>query len=265
MKAYWFLDGQQFSFEAGPFVGQLSAITPQLGIRSIAVDGSSLANWNLLGVDLADATDADGAANVDYYSRGGDVVATYLPSKLRNVRIQIYWRVQVLPWVSNHCCVIDLQVSAQTDLLDSIPLVATRSTVPSGEAISPLANAAVTNEGISSERAVLGAAEHCVILRPHASQFSYVEMIHPDDVAERNAKDIAGNSRKSQIGPGPTDVPGMSTACRTIEHRLFTGHLEKGVILRGRLRGVIAPRADDLAIAKMAFESFLRDPLPLTT
>jgi hypothetical protein len=39
-------------------------------------------------------------------------------------------------------------------------------------------------------------------------------------------------------------------------HRLFAAPLEKGVLLRGRVRGIFVPRIDDLAIAAAAYTRF---------
>lgn len=76
----------------------------------------------------------------------------------------------------------------------------------------------------------------------------YAEMVHPDDVCRR-------------IREG-----GRSLAqARTTRYGLFGHDLEKGVVLRGRLRALWlhSETAKEEALAQ--FESFLREPLPLST
>jgi hypothetical protein len=72
----------------------------------------------------------------------------------------------------------------------------------------------------------------------------YLEMVHPDDL-----------SRRILTG----DLP------RTLRTALFGYDLERGVILRGRLRGLWLPgEADDAEVARR-FDQFLHEPLPLAT
>jgi hypothetical protein len=50
-----------------------------------------------------------------------------------------------------------------------------------------------------------------------------------------------------------------------LAHHLFAEHLEKGVILRTWVLGVVLDRAGDAAAALDAYRAFLATPLPLTT
>ena len=77
---------------------------------------------------------------------------------------------------------------------------------------------------------------------------AYVELVHPHDVARR----IVATSRLSQLG-------------HATRYGLFGHDLEKGVVLRARLRGqwVRADEAQDEA--KRLQSRFLHEPLPLQT
>jgi hypothetical protein len=89
-----------------------------------------------------------------------------------------------------------------------------------------------------------------LIFRLPRCDFSYAEMIH------------AADFQHDQFAAGKTPDGG----CRpTLEHRLFPGTLEKGVILRSRIRGLFVPRAEDCAQAAADYRQFLHSPLPLTT
>lgn len=84
-----------------------------------------------------------------------------------------------------------------------------------------------------------------IISRPAGLQVSYAEFCHPHD----------GIGLLQTAGDGGTTQ---------IRFRLFGHDLEKGVILRGRLRGVLLPRVVDVAAARAAYEQFLAEPPKLT-
>ncbi len=73
--------------------------------------------------------------------------------------------------------------------------------------------------------------------RPKNHDASYVEMCHPHDGVGL------------EVGPGPA-----------VRFRLFGHDLEKGVILRGRLRGLLVPREEDETAALQAYQRFLEEP-----
>ncbi|HMP59336.1 MAG TPA: hypothetical protein PKD86_08275, partial [Gemmatales bacterium] len=76
-----------------------------------------------------------------------------------------------------------------------------------------------------------------LFLQPHDVEGSYVEMVHPHD------------------GIGiETDGKGG------FRYRLFGHDLEKGVILRGRLRGLVLPRDGDEDAARAAYAEFIKEP-----
>ena len=83
-----------------------------------------------------------------------------------------------------------------------------------------------------------------VIYRPTGQQLSYVEFCHPHDGISLEVK--------------------HDKADYTVRYRLFGLDLEKGVILRGRLRGLLVPRAVDVAAAHAAYERFIVEAPNLT-
>jgi hypothetical protein len=123
--------------------------------------------------------------------------------------------------------IIDLEVSTLTPGKWDDLAVQTRSTLGAGEII---VDDSVT-PGI-------------LIYRPTGSQLSYAEFCHPHDGIALTTKTDAG-----------------ITSAR---FRLFGHDLEKGVILRGRLRGILVPRAVDVAAARAAYSRFLTETPNLT-
>ncbi len=67
------------------------------------------------------------------------------------------------------------------------------------------------------------------------SPWTYIEMLHPHDAA------------------------GLEFSHGLLRQQLFGHDLEKGVILRGRLRALLIPRENDLQVALKAFEQFVQE------
>ncbi len=84
-----------------------------------------------------------------------------------------------------------------------------------------------------------------MLFRWPQSEASYLEMIHPSDF---------GCDELAACGDGRLQL----------KHRLFSGSLEKGVILRARIRGGYLGSADDERVAAAAYREFLASPPPLT-
>jgi hypothetical protein len=78
----------------------------------------------------------------------------------------------------------------------------------------------------------------------------YLEMVHPQDVARRII--LGKGSRKPPAGFGVG-----------VRYGLFGLDLEKGVIVRGRLRGFWVPAGEIAEKSRIAFQEFLNLPPPL--
>jgi len=78
---------------------------------------------------------------------------------------------------------------------------------------------------------------------PDPRSGTYIDLAHPDDVGRRIV-DPAG---------------------RWVVNALFGHDLERGVVLRGRLRGLWCRGAQPELLAQEALARFLAEPLPLTT
>ena len=66
--------------------------------------------------------------------------------------------------------------------------------------------------------------------------------------------------------PVRTDRPVvlLQPDCFTLNHELFAGHIEKGVIRRGRARGVFLAGASDVDAAQRCFRELVSSAPPLT-
>ncbi|HET6881153.1 MAG TPA: hypothetical protein VFI31_13415, partial [Pirellulales bacterium] len=163
----------------------------------------------------------------DFYQRGGDLIVRYGQTQERPFGVLIYWRAALVDLCGLVCPRVDLVVSVETNLLDSRPMVTAQTRLgPAG------------NEAIFS-------APGYLLARLATAAVTYAEMCHPDDA----------------IAP-ITDSTGDKVSCRT---PLFGQPLEKGVILRSRLRGLFLPTRDSQPQAQAALADFAAEPPPLTT
>jgi hypothetical protein len=212
--------------------------TLRCGDLSATLDGRlparGLYDVSLAGTTLADGQflgldiDATGEAVLaDFYQRGGDLIARYAQTTQRVFAIVAYWRAGCLELNNASHPYVDLVVSVETSLLDSRPwLVAT------------------SKLSAALDRWVSAPAGYEVARLTHTA-LSYIEIRHPDDALTASL-----STRGEQAE--------LST-------RLFGQPLEKGVILRSRLRGLFVPREGDETLARAALAQFAALPLPLTT
>jgi hypothetical protein len=193
------------------------------------------------------------SAPVESFVRGDDLVLAYKTSRRGSMHVDAMWRVVTPQPGEKFMVAVDLIVSVRTLQADAWPELAVQSTLPVCETLQfdpvqpircrplPLTpQAAVTpgsNEGVG-----------CLLFRQAGFPLSYAEMVHPADF-----------SRDEWIPRGPEDDGSR------LVHRLFRATLEKGVLLRGRVRGVFVPRIDDTHLAAECYAAFAVADPPLGT
>jgi hypothetical protein len=171
-----------------------------------------------------DAGRSDAVA--DCYGRAGDLIVRYAQTDDRPFAVSVYWRAGLAGIGSMLYPYVDLVVSVETSLLDSRPQI---------EATTSLATSSVValNESTGG----------CLARFPRLA-LTYLEMVHPDDA-------ISPLPEKTAVGV-------------RLATRLFGQRLEKGVVLRSRLRGMFVPLSDDRKTASDARALFAAAPPPLT-
>jgi hypothetical protein len=144
-----------------------------------------------------------------------------------------------------------LIVSVRTELLESWPEVAVRSSIPSREILrlvgadsaqfAPVPNIAAMPFVVNSDT-----GPSCLLFRLPDAGVSYGEMVHPADFQRTHLKRLADHAATIEV-----------------RHRLFAERLEKGVILRARVRGVWVGAADDTRQVAGCFSAFAAADPPL--
>ena len=207
-------------------------------------------NAELLGVDVNPVSIGQTRTLVDAYVRGSDLVATYEQCPERPLRVQIYWRA-IRDSNEQGPPAIDLHILVQTDLLGTPPAIAVHSHMPIGSAwrLSSAQDDAFTPVELPTDVVTTRPqqAPGCWLVRSERLGISYAEMIHPADFYQAH---LAACTAPDAVA---------------ITHTLFgSGELEKGVILRARLRGRLMPSEGDMAATARSYQQLLTAALPLT-
>jgi hypothetical protein len=147
----------------------------------------------------------------------------------------------------NCLAAVDLITSVETSLLDSQPELLVTSRLPAEEIcfVSDDTANPVNFFEAGLEHVVLEPAHGWILYRLPGGARSCAHMVHPHD-------DHRTTLRRDSRGD-------ILTECRLLAQRL-----EKGVILRARLRCVFVDRATDLAAGVQWYRALATSPLPLT-
>jgi hypothetical protein len=139
---------------------------------------------------------------------------------------------------------VELIVSVRTEVLHARPQVTIRSVfpaaavkcLPSSDATDLLPQAVATGGIAIMEGPASGG---CLLFRLPDALASFVEMVHPTDFRHDELR-----------------APSATSGAFQLEHHLFPQSLEKGVILRSRLRGILVAREHDRRVAVDCFRAF---------
>jgi len=232
---------------------RLDLTRPADGLLDVAVGAMPWHAARLLGVVAAPLSQNAADAPTESHIRGADLVVAYEASAHRPMRVDALWRAVAPAAGDKFLAAADLIVSVRTDLLDSRPELAVQSVLPACEIVrltarDPIAGAALPHPENAPAAFGLENGAGCLLFRPPGQSLSYAEMVHPADFQRDELHCGAAESREVRV-----------------VHQLFSTSLEKGVILRARVRGIFVPRADDARIAAECYAAFASANPPLGT
>ncbi len=174
-------------------------------------------------------------AGVDFFVRGGDLVATYEETPEHPLRAQIYWRLlpiaeSATPAVEVPVAAFELIASVQTHLLDKDPALSVESRLPKAalrRLLDPDAAHFETPQATDGDIAITpNGGAGCLVARISGLSLLYAEMVHPADFYRIDAEWADHNTQPSW----------------TMNHLRRSAAIgEQGVILRSRLRGLFFP------------------------
>ncbi len=237
----WRIEGLQAQWSSAALELNLDISQPWTGIRQVRTGSSTLDPCRLF--TLRTETPQP-LALCDHYVRGNDLIAHYQQSDWSP---SVYWSV---PREEDGVVGLQMIVSAETELLGVTPRMIIGSQL-AGVSVERLVDAAkeqfqpvaASADFLDSERGEPGV----FLFRLHHLGISYVQMVHPSDFEHTNTRVV---KRGEQV---------------TLEHDFLTEKLEKGVIRRGRLNGILVSSEDDHRLAIQAYNRLLVESPPLTT
>lgn len=249
-------------FSAGRLTASCSLRHPARGVLCHLTEGNVRCDQaEFLGPQLPSMS-SPFPAGTELFVRGGDLVGIYPADESYPYRSQVYWRLDAHPWeVSGQraLAAIELVVSQQTDLLDTLPVLQVVGRLPATECVildlssgrCDFIDAAHTTGQVYS---LTNDREPCALLFRSSRGFpSYAELVHPLDFT------------RTDLQKKPAEASSNSTiAMMEVRHHLFARPLEKGVILRSRVLGLWLDPQDDAAVALAHFHHFANSEPPLT-
>jgi hypothetical protein len=224
---------------------------PHNGLTNVSIAGQLFPVARLLGL-VASSTAATACdLPTEHYVRGADLIASYEEAGQWPIRVDCLWRATAPVATERFLAALDLVVSVRADAVDSHPELAVSSVVPANEVLrlqsrgpdgwAPLCLTTATPATIGPD-----SGTGCLLFRTPGFDLSYVEMVHPADF--QCDEFLPDESRGDMV---------------CIAHRLFRTNLEKGVILRARVRGIFLKRFDDMKIAAQCYADFAGADPPL--
>jgi hypothetical protein len=247
----WRAEGNVVRLQLPRLSAAVDPLNPEGGLRQLQIDSQPLPGFDLLGVELSRQSLT--CAAVESYVRGGDLVATYPETADRAFRVQIYWRAGMYA-LHGAIAAVELVASVQTSLLDTCPQLTTHSIVTAEEAfqLEDVETGNFVSVAPTQQRHAPTDSSNfppCHLFRPAATNFSYVEIVVPTEGQVSQCESVPeGNGFRFRLA-----------------RRLFAERLEKGVILRTRVIGLLVDRRGDLAAAWRQYQAILAAAPPLTT
>jgi hypothetical protein len=251
--AAWSISGDCAVLAKRRFRAAVNLGRPDLGLDEIEVGDNPLTGCRLLGLDAPQPPDAAARPLVELYARGADLVAVYGPSRGWPVRVDALWRVLEPTGPAGEelfLAGVELVVSVRTEMLDTEPALSVQAAVPAGRIlrlVDPRNGHFQACAPTATGPALLtpGDGSGCLLFSAVSEKMSYVEMVHPADFC------------RSRLAIGDRG------AAAQVSHRLFAERLEKGVILRARVRGLFLRPAGDAQRAAECYAAFAQAEPPL--
>jgi hypothetical protein len=243
-ETLWRLHEHSADLHTSRFSAVLNWRQPCDGLTDICLGNTRIPDAGLLGLKMPDEFLFQTGQSSDGYFRGADFIAAYEQSRISPGRIDAFWKIITPEPDDPFLAALDLIVSVSTYLPETRPDISVQSRLPSLD-LMRLTNAEKAEfkpvQCKSGEAAVLAGEDGpgSVLFRLPEEEISYAEMVHPADFQ-------SDELTRDKTADG---------VC-SLRHRLFSVPLEKGVILRCRVRGAFFPRYDDLAAARACYRSF---------
>ncbi len=204
---------------------------PDKGLNVQTPDCVTHSTLNLFGISWCSAPSTTPPSPRHHTVCGTTLRSTFPESASFPVETQITWTV-----LDHETALLglDVIVTIGTQELDTHPQIVLCSRIADAVTLKPNSSDRPGNHRNSY-----------TLCRPHNTNLTYVEMVHP----------ATPHSRQVSRDDG--------TGCTLLQNTLFACPLEKGVILRASLRGLLLRRNGDEAAAAACFAQFCNVAPPL--
>jgi hypothetical protein len=228
---------------------KLDLLRPSDGLAQLCIEGRSPGPAQFLGIQLPSGTSVDPSKLVESFVRGQDLVVSCAGWDSWPIHLQVVWRAIRPGERGQPMLTIDCVVSVRTELLDSCPEMAVRGSLQASQVLRLVGpDSGSFREVDMGESLVLHPRDgpSCLLFHLQELPVSYLEMVHPADFCEDELS----------VGSGQNHFQ--------FHHQLFHHRLEKGVIFRARVRGVLFPSGGDLSSAGAWYQDFAAADPPLS-
>jgi hypothetical protein len=254
----WQIEGHVARLESDNLRAEVNVLDPASGLKILAAEGVIVSGTRIFRVGLPDTAQN---SVIDFFARGNDLVAIYSETAEHPFRAQIYWRIvpsaitqssgRSLDRATRSIAALELILSIQTNLLDADPTLTVETNLAAIQ-VSQLVDSqteCLTDLHVADSPAVLSPAcgLGCFHFRLTDSPLAYTEIVHPADFHRSTLERSAADSNAFRLS-----------------HQLFAQRLEKGVILRSRIRGFFTPNDADPGLIALAYQDFATSDPPLT-
>lgn len=215
-----------------------------------------------------DIGDQGGCVLRDCWTCGRDLLAEYVPQFGEDASLVVRLRLKTVPGAAaRRDLVVEVLLSFQSLEFLTYPRVCLGSHLPAGvtwqfadrrgEELRPVESGDV---GAS----VLEVPSF--LLDMPALGWSYYELVHPSDVHTAGVMVLGDNGAANSQLPGSGVAPSVATGAVRFRtwYCLFSGPVERGVILRARLQGRLSPGPLSREVACQAWRELVEAPLPLS-
>jgi hypothetical protein len=277
----WEEVGSQFRLVCPPFGGVIDPSRPGCGLHELEIEGRKLSGSHLLGIrwltphqsctatlrldSSEELARRGGCVLRDCWTCGCDLLAEYVPQVGEDASLVVRWR--AVANSDNSCpgpLTIDVLLSLQSLEFETYARVCVASMVETAEVWVP------SDQGGTQLR-ILGLAEDFAggqvplsVIKVSRNGWWYQEMAHPHDISAAGVqwRKVSCETQSAGSTSDPT-MQSVSSGYLGTWYRLFSDRVERGLIVRARVRGRFFKAESPAAHWLKGWEAFVNASVPL--
>jgi hypothetical protein len=241
----WTLGPNYVRLNLGPLAAVIAPEKPEQGLHSLTYDGVPIPASRLLALSLPCLAENEHTPLAERFVRNSELVVAYAESAEWPMRVDARFRALPGDAIRNCLVAVEAIVSVCTQQMGIRSELTLDSRLNASETLRLVDASKGSWVSVSpgGKEILAGpATPRCVLFRLNGGQMSYVEMLGPAD----------SGLDEVQAGDGAA-----------IRHRVFPHSLEKGVMVRIRVKGALVARQQDAEVACQLYRNFADEEPPL--